>query len=42
MSPSEGDRHTALGDARWAMRIYDAVMGASSSGAVSGSTGGDS
>jgi|SRR5450755_2075604 len=21
------DRHTALGDARWAMRVYDAVMG---------------
>lgn len=27
---SEEDRHTALGDARWAMRIYDAVMGNSS------------
>ena len=26
----EGERHTALGDARWAMRIYDAVTGASS------------
>jgi DNA polymerase III epsilon subunit-like protein len=24
---SEDERHTALGDARWAMRIYDAVMG---------------
>ena len=24
---SADDRHTALGDARWAMRIYDAVMG---------------
>lgn len=24
---SEEDRHTALGDAKWAMRIYDAVMG---------------
>jgi len=24
---SDEDRHTALGDARWAMRIYDAVMG---------------
>ena len=24
---SEEDRHTALGDARWAMRIYDAVTG---------------
>lgn len=23
---SEEDRHTALGDARWAMRVYDAVM----------------
>jgi hypothetical protein len=25
--PSEEERHTALGDARWAMRIYDTVMG---------------
>lgn len=25
---SEEERHTALGDARWAMRTYDAVMGA--------------
>ena len=25
--PSEADRHTALGDARWAARIYDRVMG---------------
>ena len=25
--PSEDERHTALGDARWAMRCYDAVMG---------------
>ena len=25
--PSEADRHTALGDARWARRIYDAVTG---------------
>lgn len=25
--PAEKDRHTALGDARWAMRTYDAVMG---------------
>lgn len=25
--PSEEERHTALGDARWAMRVYDAVMG---------------
>jgi len=24
---SEDERHTALGDARWAMRVYDAVMG---------------
>lgn len=24
---SEEERHTALGDAKWAMRIYDAVMG---------------
>jgi DNA polymerase III epsilon subunit-like protein len=24
---SDEDRHTALGDARWAMRIYDTVMG---------------
>lgn len=24
---SDEDRHTALGDARWAMRIYDAVTG---------------
>jgi hypothetical protein len=24
---SEEDRHTALGDARWAMRVFDAVMG---------------
>lgn len=24
---SEEERHTALGDARWALRIYDAVMG---------------
>ncbi len=23
----EDERHTALGDARWAMRIYDAIMG---------------
>lgn len=23
----EGERHTAMGDARWVMRIYDAVMG---------------
>ena len=31
LDPVPGDeRHTALGDARWAMRIYDAVTGASS------------
>lgn len=24
--PAEDERHTALGDARWAMRLYDAVM----------------
>lgn len=24
--PSDDERHTALGDARWAMRTYDAVM----------------
>jgi hypothetical protein len=24
---TEADRHTAMGDARWAKRIYDAVMG---------------
>jgi hypothetical protein len=24
---SDEDRHTALGDAKWAMRVYDAVMG---------------
>jgi hypothetical protein len=23
----EGERHTALGDARWAMRLYDAILG---------------
>lgn len=27
---SEEDRHTALGDARWAMRIYDHIMGGAS------------
>jgi DNA polymerase III epsilon subunit-like protein len=26
VEPDEFDRHTALGDARWAMAIYDAVM----------------
>jgi hypothetical protein len=25
--PGEADRHTALGDARWARRLYDAVTG---------------
>lgn len=25
--PNEADRHTALGDARWAARIFDRVMG---------------
>ena len=25
--PAKGERHTALGDAKWAMRAYDAVMG---------------
>lgn len=25
--PGDDERHTALGDARWAMRIYDRVMG---------------
>jgi len=25
--PGDGDRHTALGDARWAARVWDAVMG---------------
>jgi hypothetical protein len=24
---SEEDRHTALGDARWSLAIFDAVMG---------------
>jgi DNA polymerase III epsilon subunit-like protein len=27
---SDEDRHTALGDAKWAMRVYDAVMGGTS------------
>jgi hypothetical protein len=26
--PGEVERHTALGDARWAMRLYDAIVGA--------------
>lgn len=26
VEPEEAERHTALGDAKWAMRIYDAVM----------------
>ena len=25
--PGDGERHTALGDARWALRLYDAIMG---------------
>lgn len=25
--PGDDDRHTALGDARWAVRVWDAVMG---------------
>lgn len=25
--PSEEERHTAMGDARWAMRVYDAIFG---------------
>jgi hypothetical protein len=25
--PSEEERHTAIGDARWAMRLYDAIVG---------------
>lgn len=31
--PSDEDRHTALGDADWAMRIYDKVMGRRANGA---------
>jgi hypothetical protein len=27
VDPEQYDRHTALGDARWARDIYDAVMG---------------
>jgi DNA polymerase III epsilon subunit-like protein len=27
VDPDDFDRHTALADAKWAMRIYDAVMG---------------
>jgi hypothetical protein len=30
VEPDEAERHTALGDARWAMRIYDAVMAGAS------------
>jgi hypothetical protein len=26
--PADDERHTALGDARWAMRLYDAIIGA--------------
>jgi hypothetical protein len=29
--PSGEDRHTAIGDARWARDVYDAVMGKSAS-----------
>jgi hypothetical protein len=25
--PGEGERHTAMGDARWAMRLYDRIVG---------------
>lgn len=25
--PSDEERHTALGDARWALRVYDAIVG---------------
>lgn len=25
--PGEGERHTALGDARWVLRLYDAIVG---------------
>lgn len=25
--PGEGERHTAMGDARWAMRVYDKITG---------------
>jgi hypothetical protein len=28
--PGEADRHTALGDARWAVRLYDAITGGES------------
>jgi len=28
VEPDQFDRHTALGDARWAKAIYDAVLGA--------------
>jgi hypothetical protein len=27
--PADEDRHTAMGDARWAMRLYDAITGGS-------------
>lgn len=27
--PGDGERHTAMGDALWAMRVYDAVVGES-------------
>jgi len=28
--PGEGERHTAMGDAEWAMRLYDAITGGTS------------
>jgi hypothetical protein len=28
--PRVGERHTAMGDARWAMRLYDAITGVTS------------
>lgn len=30
--PGDGERHTALGDARWAMAVYDAIMRAADPG----------
>jgi hypothetical protein len=29
-SASEDERHTAMGDVRWVMRMYDAIMGSAS------------
>jgi hypothetical protein len=37
--PGDGDRHTALGDARWASRAWDAVMGAPAGPAPAGAAG---